>query len=80
MISSSSTIAKCWKACCGLPPKKLSWPRWAMSRVTFCQILRPLSVKSNVTFGCPLPPVPLSKFCSGFLMSRPPSAGWSFRT
>ncbi len=62
----SSTTAKCWKACCGLwPGSSWDWPRWTIVRVTCCQVLRPLSVKSNVTIGAPLPPVPLSKFCSG---------------
>ena len=28
----------------------------------------------------PVPPAPLSKLCSGFLMSLPPSTVWSFRT
>ncbi len=80
MISSSSTIAKCWNALLALPPKKFSWPRWAIARVVFCQAFLPLSVKSNVTVGPPVPPAPLSKFCLGFLMSRPLSAGWSLRT
>ena len=52
--SSSSTIAKCWLASAGsgarMPTERL--PRSAISRVTSCQILRPLSVNSNVTFGC----------------------------
>jgi hypothetical protein len=51
-----------------------------MSRVTFFQTLRPRSVNSKETIGCPLPPAPLSKFCSGFLMSVPRSATLSART
>ena len=31
MISSSSTIAKCWNALAALPPKKFSCPRWAIA-------------------------------------------------
>ena len=80
MISLSSTIAKCWKAACGEPPKLFSVPRWTIPRVVSSQILRPLSVKSKVTFGAPVPPGLWSKFCSGFLMSVPLSAGWSRST
>ena len=80
MSSLSRTIAKCWNADCGSPPKNWLCPRWAISRVVSCHALPPLSVKSNVTFGAPVPPAPLSKFCSGFLMSVPLSAGSSRRT
>ena len=55
-------------------------PRWAIARVVFCHCERPLSVKSKVTIGWPVPPAPLSKFCSGFLMSVPLSAGLSCMT
>ncbi len=37
-------------------------------------------MNSKVTIGALVPPVPLSKFCSGFLMSVPRSAKWSFMT
>ncbi len=44
--------------------------------MTFCHVLRPELVKSNVTFGAESS----SKFCSGFLMSVPRGTGLSFRT
>ena len=45
MSSLSSTIAKCWNAVCGSLPRRaaLSWPRWAISRVVFCQIAAALA-------------------------------------
>ncbi len=80
MTSPSRTIAKCWNADCGSPPKNWLCPRWAISRVVSCHAFRPESLNSKVTFGAPVPPAPLSKFCSGFLMSLPLSEGSSRRT
>ncbi len=54
----------------------MSTPRWAIRVVMSWNALRPLSVKSNVTIGSP--PPRWSKFCSGFLMSVPESAGLSW--
>ena len=72
--SSSSTIAKCWEPLIGLSPgSALSSPRSAMFCVIRWNASRPLSVKSNVTIGSRAS----SKFCSGFLMSVPDSAGLS---
>jgi hypothetical protein len=76
----SSTIAKCWNALCGSPPRNWFWPRWAIARVVFSHWRRPLSVKLNVTIGSPVPPAPVSIVCSGFLMSVPLSAGLSWMT
>src|SRR4051812_36849154 len=77
----SSTTAKCWKACCaGWPGICWDWPRWAIARVVLCQILRPVPVKLKVTIGALVPPGPLSKFCSGLLMSVPRRAKLSLRT
>ena len=59
------------------PGSALSTPRWAISAVIRLNALRPLSVKSNVTIGSF---VRWSKFCSGFLMSVPESAGLSWIT
>ena len=75
----SSTIAKCWRRWRGSDAgQELRLRRAGRSRAsssaTSCG---PCSVKSNVTFGWPVPPAPLSKFCSGFLMSVPRSAGSS---
>ena len=53
-------------------------PRSAMFLVTSSNFGRPSSVKSKVTFGRPEPCC--SKFCSGFVMSKPESAGRSRRT
>ncbi len=75
--SSSSTIAKCWEAFCGLSVgSALSTPRWAISAVMSLNAVRPLSVKLKVTTGWRVS----SKFCSGFLMSVPESAGLSWMT
>ena len=80
--SLSSRIAKWCEAPCGFcrPPliAALSAPRCAIFRVVSANALRPLSLNSIVTIGGP--PVPFSKFCSGFLMSEPPSTGLSLRT
>ena len=52
----------------------------ASLRVNFDHTPAPWPVKSKVTFGWPLSPGPLSKPCSGFLMSVPPRIGWSLST
>ena len=62
------------------PAASCAWPRWAILRVTFCQILRPLSVKSNVTFGWPLPPGAVVEVLLGVLDVGAASAGSSLRT
>ena len=75
--SSSSTIAKCWEAFDGMSVgSALSTPRWEISRVMSWNAVRPLSVKLKVTTGWRVS----SKFCSGFLMSVPESAGLSWMT
>ena len=80
--SLSSRIAKWCEAAIGFcrPPLSaaLSAPRWAISRVVSANALRPLSLNSIVTIGWP--PVPPSKFCSGFLMSVPLRTGLSLMT
>ena len=80
--SLSSRIAKWCEAAIGFwrPPLSaaLSAPRWAISRVVWANASRPLSVNSIVTIGAP--PVPFSKFCSGFLISLPERTGLSLRT
>jgi hypothetical protein len=76
--SSSSTIAKWWDVEIeSAAPRALSEPRWAMLRVVSWNSRLPLFVNSMVTMG------KLSvwlKFCSGFLMSVPESAGLSLTT
>ena len=80
--SLSSRIAKWCEAAIGFcrPPLRtaLSWPRCAISRVVSANASRPWSVNSIVTIGGP--PVPFSKFCSGFLISLPERTGLSLRT
>ena len=77
--SSSSTIAKCCEPAFGfVPGSALSCPRCAISRVMSWNASRPSSVKPKVTIGS-LPPC-WSKFCSGFVMSVPESAGLSWMT
>jgi hypothetical protein len=72
MSSLSSTIAKCWKLAWSLPPRMNdSWPRCAIARVGFVPLALRRVVKSKVTLGWPRLARPLSKFCSGFLMSLP---------
>jgi hypothetical protein len=69
MSSLSSVMAKCWLEAASPRVSADSWPRSASLRVNFDHTPGPLPVKSKVTFGWPLSPGPLSKFCSGFLMS-----------
>ena len=78
--SLSSTIAKCWKAVAGSAAGNVLLAALGDLARGLLPVLRPLPVKSKVTFGWPVPPAPLSKFCSGFLMSVPRSAGSSLRT
>ena len=73
--SLSSTIAKCCEASIGLPPKRVVGAALGdLARRVAWNALRPLSVKSKVTIGC-VAAGAVSKFCSGFLMSVPVSAG-----
>ena len=75
--SLSSTIAKCCEPLIGLSPgSALSSPRWAIFARDPWNASRPLSVKSKVTIGWRAS----SKFCSGFWMSVPDSAGLSWIT
>ena len=78
--SLSSAMAKCWLDASPWAPSENSCPRWESLRVNFDHTPAPWPVKSKVTLGWPLSPGPLSKFCSGFLMSVPPRIGWSAST
>jgi hypothetical protein len=78
----SRTTEKCCEYCSAaaelkVPGGAVALPRSAIVRVTSSNAVRPVSVKSNVTLGWL---VVGSKFCSGFVMSVPESAGRSRST
>src|ERR671925_1711293 len=78
----SRTTEKCCEYCSAdadpiAPGGAVAWPRSAIFAVTVWKASRPLSVKSKVTLGWL---VVGSKFCSGFVISLPESAGRSLNT
>ncbi len=70
----SSATAKCWF--CFWLNGLLSWPRCAMSPVTFWKAFLPLPVNPNDTSGWP----PWSELCCGLVIWLPNSATWSLST
>ena len=77
--SLSSTIAKCWRLSARVGRReRVVRAALGDARVIVLERLAALVVKSNVTIGWL--PACWSKFCSGFLMSVPDSAGLSRMT